>query len=190
MKKSMNFSVRFLAVLFIVAIAASSCMNNKKSGSGTAASSAKIDTSGLVRVDTSIFSIGIPKGWTHHVGSAMGTFTAYYIMAPRVNNFSPNMNILTQNVGSTTMDDYVKLNMTQMKAMNVTINSTGGINIGDMPGKYFKSTFVMQGRTIVIKSYFCIHNQTAYVLTGTTLPADTNKYYPIFDSMAASFKIK
>jgi hypothetical protein len=186
MKKSYN--LRFILLLLTIAIVSlvSSCKQFKTGKKGTITKAA--DTAGWVTVDTSDFSIKMPKSWKHEV--KQGKFTMLFLLAPRDDNFTPNLNALSQPVGNVTMDDYVKANAEQLKEMDVHIDTTGDMTIDGLQGKYFMSRYLLKGHPIGVKTYFVLYNGNAYVLTGTTEADNSDRYYPIFDGIVSTLKIK
>src|ERR1700761_8438463 len=66
-------------------------------------------------VDGGAFSIALPTGWTNNSREVNG-YKAFYLMAPRANDFNPNLNVLSENIGSASMAEYLKVSEQKMQA--------------------------------------------------------------------------
>ena len=140
-------------------------------------------------LDTTKHSVKIPAGW-RHFDKATGEFTALYIMAPRVNNFSPNVNIIMAETGNISMDEFLNGNMDNMKKNNMAPDTSGDFETNGMKGKFYSTKIDHNGVSITIKTYMLLKGGLGYVLTGACLTAQRTDYYPLFDDIVKSFKIK
>jgi len=140
-------------------------------------------------LDTTKYSVKIPTGWKHF-DKTTGEFSALYIMAPRVNNFSPNINIIIAETGDISIDDFLNGNMESMKKGNMAPDSTGDFETNGLKGKFYTAKVDHNGTSISIKSYFLLKNGFGYLLTGACLTSQRTTYYPMFQDIVDSFKIK
>ncbi len=140
-------------------------------------------------LDTTNYSVKIPTSW-RHFDKAAGEFTALYIMAPPVNNFSPNVNIIGTPTGNISMDEFFNGNMESMKAGNMAPDSSGDFETNGLKGKFYTTKVDYKGTSIAIKSYLLLHNGVGYVLTGACLTSQRKDYYPMFEDIVHSFKLK
>jgi hypothetical protein len=140
-------------------------------------------------IDTNKFSIATPPGWQRHIQTSNG-FEILFIMAPPVSGFSPNVNILTEDLKGLSPEEYLKTNVENMKNANMILDDSGDFDADGLRGKYTTSTFNYQGTNIATKSYVFIKDGLAYVLTGSCLITQKDIYRPIFDKTVKTFKLK
>jgi len=150
---------------------------------------AKITDTNEVRVDTDKFSIALPKGWRHFVQESQG-FKIFFLMSPPVDNFAPNLNILTEDTQGMSPDEYMKVSDENMKKGGMIKDGSGDFEVNGVIGKYSTSVLSYQGTNIALKSYVFIKNGLAYVITGSCLVTQKDSYRPIFDKTVKTFKIK
>ncbi|BAU54536.1 hypothetical protein [Mucilaginibacter gotjawali] len=146
------------------------------------------DTNGVI-VDTDKFSIALPAGWKHFVKESQG-FKILFLMSPPVDNFSPNLNILTEDAHGASMEEYMTASDENMKSGGMVKDGSGDFEVNGFSGKYSTNVFNYQGRNIALKTYVFIKNGLAYVITGSCLTTQKDSYRPIFDKAVKTFKIK
>ena len=59
-----------------------------------------------------------------------------------------------------------------------------------LKGKFYTAKVDHNGTSIAIKSYFLLKNGIGYLLTGACLTSQRTTYYPQFEAIVKSFKIK
>src|ERR1035437_6200556 len=96
--------IGLLIAVFGVALITLSCRIGTHA---THIQSKKITDTNVVIVDTDKFSIAVPKGWNHFVKESQG-YKILFLMSPSVDNFSPNLNILTEDTHGLSEDEYMK----------------------------------------------------------------------------------
>jgi hypothetical protein len=149
----------------------------------------KITDTNEVRVDTDKFSIALPKGWRHFVQESQG-YKIFFLMSPPVDNFSPNLNILTEDAQGASLDEYMKQSDESMKKGGMIKDGSGDFEVNGIIGKYSTSVFNYQGRDIALKTYAFIKNGLAYVVTGSCLTTQKDSFRPVFDKTVKTFRIK
>ena len=139
-----------------------------------------------------LFSYQEPKGWT----ARDTTFSKYKIAfdAPK-DNFSANINVVVENF-SGPLDKYVAANKTNLKA------STMFENLQIVEEAPFTTTAGVTGVRLLITDtlgkadlqqvfyIFAGTGDTKFVVTATSLPADGDRYAPIFDASMKTFSPK
>jgi hypothetical protein len=140
-------------------------------------------------LDTTKYSVMIPAGWRHY-NKTTGDFSALYIAAPRVDSFSSNINIIMVETGNISIDEFLNGNIESMKKGNMAPDSTGDLETNGLKAKFYTTKIDHNGTSIAIKSYFILKGGIGYVLTGACLTSQRTAYYPQFEAIVKSFKIK
>ncbi|RFZ84619.1 hypothetical protein DYU05_03115 [Mucilaginibacter terrenus] len=189
MKKS---QLVFLAagLLFFAACKGSGSSADKKDSLSTSESQTKpvngaADTN---VVSTTQYQITKPEGWKKSERTA-GKFTLLIIAGPKDGDFSPNMNVLADDMKGKTMAEYIDFNLKQMEAMKIQNLKTEDIEAAGLKGKKLTYSYQYGGRDIAINSYILPKDNTAYVLTASSLTSQVGKYQPLFESAVQSFKL-
>lgn len=144
--------------------------------------------------DTAGFSINCPQGWQKSDTVYQGQ-RVVFIRQPRQDesdNFMENVNVITQEVGSVTLEDYVKINLTSLqdglddykKGMSGTFEANG------YKFQSFRYSYSYQTVPIEAIVYFLVQNGTAYVITCSAHGGELKKYEKIFRDIVGSFKIQ
>src|ERR1700733_464892 len=87
-------------------------------------------------LDTTKYSVMIPAGW-RHFNRAAGEFSALYIMAPKADNFNPNVNIVMVETGDISIGEFINGNIESMKKGNMAPDSTGDFETNGLKGKFY-----------------------------------------------------
>ena len=140
-------------------------------------------------LDTTKYSVKIPAGW-RHFDKTTGGFSALYIMGPKADNFFANVNIIMVETGNITINEFLDGNMESLKKGNMVPDSTGDFESNGRKGKFYTTKVDRNGTSITIKSYFLLKDGFGYVLTGACLTSKRSTYYPVFDDIVKSFKLK
>jgi len=140
-------------------------------------------------LDTTKYSVKIPAGW-RHFDKTSGGFSALYIMGPKADNFFANVNIIIVETGNITINEFLDGNMESLKKGNMAPDSTGDFETNSLKGKFYTAKIDHNGTGITIKSYFLLKDGFGYVLTGACLTSKRTTYYPVFDDIVKSFKVK
>ena len=139
--------------------------------------------------DTDKFSITIPPGWKHSTRT-VGGYTAFFLNAPPADNFSANINILSENMQGLSKKAYIDLNKEKMKGANFVFDGEANFASNTMQGYYMSSTFDYNGRKLSTNTYLFIKGNLAYIVTGTCLLNQKAFYLPVFNRTIKTFKIK
>ncbi|QQL49854.1 hypothetical protein [Mucilaginibacter ginkgonis] len=181
--------------LCILALA-TACQNNKNQSSttDTTKQTTSNDAAAAVAGDAKIasasnFEIQIPDGW-HYDQPILNGQTKFFLTAPKEMNYQTNINILKDPMKGENLDDYIKVSLAKMQSMPVTMGSSGDFTANGVSGKYLKYIYNAKERMIAVKSYVFGKNDTAYVVTATTVPELGKKYEPVFDKAVSTLKIK
>ena len=139
-----------------------------------------------------LFSYQAPKGWT----VKDSTYSKYKVCfdVPK-NKFAANINVVLENY-SGTLDKYVELNETNLKA------STMFQNLKIVAQKPFATTDGTAGVRVVVTDtiqnfdlqqvfyFFSGSSDNKFVVTASSLVADGDTYAPIFDATLKTFSPK
>ncbi|MBD1392220.1 hypothetical protein [Mucilaginibacter glaciei] len=138
---------------------------------------------------TAEYQISIPTGWEQK-DQLSNNYKLVMLVAPRVDNYSPNLNILKDDMKGKELDGYIRLNLEKMATMNLTNQKNGDLVIDGVKGKFLTYNYTIEGRNIAIKTYVIPKNGVAYVLTGSCLESQAATYQKQFDDVANTFKLK
>jgi len=147
-----------------------------------------VDTNKVV-IDTDRFTVTQPDGWRHLTKERVG-FKILDLISPPQEGFTPNVNILTEDMHGKSAVEYIQTSDELMAVLNVVIDGSGDFNCNGTAGKYSTSTFNNQGQIIAVKTYFFFKDGLAYVITGSCLVTQTTEFRPIFDQIVKTFKIR
>jgi|WetSurMetagenome_2_1015567.scaffolds.fasta_scaffold439411_1 hypothetical protein len=133
------------------------------------------------------FSYMAPADWT--LGKIEGM--EYQMIRLKKLGFSPNVNFY-QETNPYTFEKYYQLNVADMKANtpNFTIiESSEFITDNKLKGKKLICSNTQGGQNLVQVYYFLDRkNKQKTIITGTAPLTDKDKYLPVFDAIAKSFK--
>ena len=135
------------------------------------------------------FSFAVPAGYKR-VTAGVPSIAVAFAGRPS-GGFAPNVNIVIEQVGALTLNQYIAANkqtiaqrMPSMKLFGEKATTLGGI-----PARSSHARFSMQGRPpIENHQIYCVRNGRGYVLTFTATPATIARYEPVFEKVRASFK--
>ncbi|WP_374948191.1 hypothetical protein [Mucilaginibacter sp.] len=140
-------------------------------------------------VTTADYEIAIPQGWVRK-DRVSGAYNLVMLVAPRADNYSPNLNVLRDNMNGKSLDGYIRTNLEKMATMNLKDQRAGDMSINGVHGKYLTYSYQIEGREISIKTYVVPKDGFAFVLTASCLLSQSATYMPQFDKLADTFKLK
>ncbi len=134
------------------------------------------------------FSYFIPSDWTLARIEGM----PYQIARDKAaNGFSPNINIL-QEKNKFTFPEYMKANIAQLKEYisdYKELSTEEFVTTGGLKGKKHTCSDKQVGKNLFQAFYFFeTRDKSKVIITGSCLFADKEKYTPVFDAIAKSFK--
>lgn len=134
------------------------------------------------------FSYFIPSSWLVSEMEGM----PYKIARDKpVNGFSPNINILKEK-NKFTFEEYFKANLAQLKEFYTDykeINTEEFITTAGLKGKKHICSDKQVGKNLFQVFYFFeSKDKFKFIITGSALFDDKDKYLPVFDAIARSFK--
>lgn len=134
------------------------------------------------------FAYSIPYDWT--VARIDGM--PYQIARDKaVGGFAPNINIL-QEKNKFTFPEYIKANIAQLKEFiseYTEISSEDFVSAAGLKGKKHTCSDKQVGKNLFQAFYFYeTKDKSKVIITGSCLIGDKEKYLPVFDSIAKSFK--
>lgn len=190
--------IRLLIAAASMAFVAASCnQSNKKEKSAadtTAKTAQPADAGSSATVSGNVISmddwqINLPSGWKKEE-KAMGKFNLVMLMAPREAGFSPNLNVLKDDLKGRDLRQYIADNLKQMAPMNISMQDSGAYKVSGIDGQFLRYSYEYQGRKLTIKSYVFPKNDVAYVITGSCLSEQVDAFIPQFDEVVNSFEVK
>jgi hypothetical protein len=148
---------------------------------------------GLLVADTSGFTMTAPQGWDKSDTIFQGQHIVF-IRQPKqdVNdNFMENVNVITQDVGDVTLEDYMKMNLSSMEdgLENYSKGISGIYEVNGYKLQSLRYSYTYQTVPIEAIVYFMIQNGTAYVITCSAHGGELKKYERVFRDIVGSFKI-
>lgn len=137
--------------------------------------------------------INYPDNWRLDVSGQMNTEFILFSELEENDTFQENINLLKQDLKGQgfTMESYVKLSKNQIKKMvpNGKIIESKYVN-DDQPHYVIIWTGFVSGNNLKFKQLFFLENESAYVLTFTTLPETFDQYIDLGNKILNSFKLK
>ncbi len=139
------------------------------------------------------FSVTAPDGWEKK-DTVMNGITFLFVWSPvssATQAFRPNMNVVTENMGGISFDEYVKRNQSTMGQYFEQYKEVdnGNIETNGMQGKWMRYSHVQNGYTLDNMVYMFPKNGIAYVLTGATIQGDMDKYRDKYEAIAKSLQV-
>lgn len=135
------------------------------------------------------FLMQTPAGWSFDDSGKFGTKGIW--MGPREESFTVNINLMSEEVGSMTLDAYEELSLANAQKIltEYSLVAKTGVTVAGTAAKTYTQSF-KQGTTVLkAKVVFFIIDGTAYSLTYTALPSSFAKYEPVFDDFIATVKL-
>ncbi len=167
-----------------------SCKNNKPATTDEILEKAS-KAPGL-NAGTGTFTVSTPGGWEQK-DTVMNGIKFLFMYSPQVAGqmFRPNMNVVTESMGNSSFDEYVKKNNDMMGQYFQQYKELGNgdVETNGMKGKWMRYSHVQNGYTLDNIVYMFSKNGIAYVLTGTTLDGDMNKYKDKYETIAKSLQV-
>lgn len=175
-----------LAILFLLCI--TSCKNSGNDKKNETANSPGINTG------TGRFDIAAPEGWTKTDTVAMGMQTIL-LLSPLedVNdNFRENVNVVTEKVGTMSLEKYVDLSKEGLAQMlnNYSERGSGKTTISGEPAEWIDYSHSMNMYEIDGRAYLMIKDGIAYIITATAMRGMQNKWQSVFEEAINSFRLK
>ncbi|MFA4891194.1 MAG: PsbP-related protein [Candidatus Gracilibacteria bacterium] len=139
------------------------------------------------------FSIEVPDSWSTSEG-LMGTTVA--IMSPlegAEDIFSDNVTITTEELPMImSLDDYFKVGVAAAGAMldNYKASETTKVTINDKEALWFTYAYTMGEQDLESIAYIVIDGTVAYLIGGSSLAADYDKYQETFKKICESFRLE
>jgi hypothetical protein len=139
------------------------------------------------------YSIDAPEGWDKIDTTYNGEHITF-IRSPREgadDNFLENVNVITEKVGSMSMDEYLEKNMTSMENgltdFEKKDQSSRTINGHDFRIFFYSHNY--QGTPIDGEVFFTINDGTAYVITCSARKGEIKEWEGRFDRVVNTFKL-
>ena len=139
------------------------------------------------------FAVTSPEGWEQK-DTVMNGVKFLFVWSPLSSAtpaFRPSMNVVTENMGGASFDEYVKRNKNTMNQYFQQYKelADGDIETNGMEGKWMRYSHVQNGYTLDNMVYMFSKNGIAYVLTGATLDGDMNKFKDKYEAIAKSLQV-
>ena len=180
-------AILFVCLLFTVLI---SCKNKPATADELLEKASKAP--GL-NAGTGTFTVTAPEGWEKK-DTVMNGITFLFIKSPvssAMKGIRPSMNVVTENMGGVSFDEYVKRNQSTMNQYFDQYKEldNGSIEANGMKGKWMRYSHAQNGYTLDNMVYMFPKNGIAYVLTGATMQGDMDKYKNTYDAIAKSLQV-
>ena len=134
------------------------------------------------------FSYFVPASW---IVSSMEGMPYQIARDKPVNGFTPNINILKEK-NKFTFEEYYKANIAQLKEFYTDykeITTEEFSTTAGLKGKKHLCSDKQVGKNLFQVFYFFeSKDKSKIIITGSSLIEDKDKYLPVFDSIAKSFK--
>lgn len=144
--------------------------------------------------ETDVFSIQYPTDWT--LETETGTQAVFAIKGPLTSDadmFAENVNLITQNLKGmgVTLDQYVQFNESQLKTIPNAKMFSSERETRD-GAQYHTLVFrgTMSNMELKVRQVYTLKNETAYVLTFTTLEKEFSQFEKVGSEIVKSFKVK
>ena len=137
------------------------------------------------------FTIEGPKEWKRIDTTLNGVKTTILLAPEEVNDFRANINVVSENMGSESLQTYFDKTVSSMEKYleKFTVADKGDKDINGIASKWLKYTAVQGGKDIAAVLYIVPKNGVAYGITGITKAGETGKYFGVFEQTAATFKV-
>jgi len=141
------------------------------------------------------YSITYPSGWTLDTSGQIAAATFLYSPLENAKDeFSENINILTQNLAGRHIDLAAYKTITEQQISKMAANGkllSSRIEKKADGDRYFvEYTMTMNGNELHIKSLCYIKRETAYLVTFTSKLDTFNKYNQTGSAILESFKVR
>lgn len=139
------------------------------------------------------YTISAPKGWTKMDTIMMG-HRITFLKSPAEDisdDFTENVNVVTEKTGNLNLDDYVDRNITSMEN-NLNTFEKKKISSKNINGLEFRSmqySHIYSGIPIDVEVYFTIKTGTAYIITCSAKGGTISRWEPEFEEAIRSFKV-
>ena len=136
------------------------------------------------------YSLYIPNGWTTDHRTAYGV-DYYFLFAPKTQD-DPNtsINVITEDMEHLTLNEFRELTISSvMKNMpNASMLTQGDITANGLKGNWYSYIMEPEGIKATLVGYIFPKDGVAYLITAGTQMKDAERYRPLFDSVAMSFR--
>lgn len=182
-----NKSIKLLGLAVLMAFAACKNKDQKKKDLDTAIKS--FNENAKTASDTTRgFTIDVPEGW-HREEKDMNGRRFTFLMAPKVNNFQANLNILKDDAKGMNLEQYVDYSLQHMGAITPGNLKKTDIEVNGIKGKLVQYTMAYQTFNMQLGSYILpVNNNSVYIITTTEL-VDNPHYTEVLDKTVHTFKV-
>lgn len=182
----MNKIISLLAAAAMLTIV--SCGNNQNKANSSFENIKVAKTVKAANIDA--FTIAVPTGWTRKIDS-ITVGKQLFLMAPASDGFSPNLNVLQEDMQGRDMDAYVQYNLEHMGPVSPQSIQQSDIDVNGTKGKLLKFKVNFRNRDLMVGTYIIPNkNGIAFVVTTTALVSQYPALAAIFDKTVHSFKLK
>lgn len=140
------------------------------------------------------FKINAPKGWRVDESGLMGTHVIFF------NNntdyvgsipFVANINVISESAKGLSLNDYIDNSKEVLLKIlkNYKITEDKSVKINGAEAYLIGGTFVMDELHLRNSQLIVIKNDKAYVVTGTALESNWDKYKNLFESSLVTFEL-
>lgn len=132
------------------------------------------------------FSVDAPTGWTK--GASPKAPLVLYAPNPMA-NFRPNVNVLVQETGKMTNQQYYEITKNQAKQVSGSVSDYSDFVFDNKAkGKTLRLDFASNGTKLSCLSVWLQRDGKTYLITGTTIPEDYANRLESFKKVARSFR--
>jgi hypothetical protein len=177
-------------LLFVLPLAAmlfTACQHGKNNNNSKPAN-IEVDADSKL-IDTDKFRVAVPKAWRKDIKEMSG-FRILFFYAPMDAGSTPNINFLTEDMHGATADQYIAASKQKVQSGGIVVGESGNFSGNGVSGMYSLNTMNYAGTELAEKLYIFTKDNTAYVITGTCLLNQKDKYQPMFDKIVKTFTIK
>jgi hypothetical protein len=181
--------MKYLPLLLFV-LAASACNNTPKKPATPDEVLEQVGKNPSMNAGTGKFSVTVPEGW-QRLDTSMNGVNATFMFAPKVDNFRPNINIVSESMNGADMETYFvkNVNMMSQYMQNFKEISKKDKDINGVKGKVLEYTHSQNGVDMDVTMALIPHDGIAYVITVTTPKGKRADYQKEFDAVVKSFRV-
>lgn len=186
--RTISFSLLFLSALMF------SCKNNKNNTKpGPPPTDEKSKSAQPEIKDNSPFSVKVPEGWSRLDTNFLGFPAVVLNSEPEgpADTFSENINIVTERIGNSTLEEYVSASNRNMSTMltGYTEKAKKDITVSGVPAKSINYSHTPQGYGVDVNVVMVVKDGKAYVITSSAEKGKLNKWQKEIDEVVNSFQI-
>lgn len=138
------------------------------------------------------YTINFPKAWA--IDTTGANNTRFVLISQRIDsfdNFSENINLVTQEIGNTSLAEYVQFSAKEIQGFMQDAKIMQSKDFYKGAVKYHKTVFkaTNEGVPFIFEQYYVVQSQMAYILTYSAEASSYENMQPIVNEVMSSFEV-